>query len=131
MIATHRRQIIHGVEGCDLISPHIGHIQFPGDELDHRDRKPALSAGFRADLALGKIKQSHNRRGLTTLRIARNQFPSIGGIFFGPGESAPAGTRLCRPDERRVGEGCVSTCRSRWWQYHYTKTQNTLIKYST
>src|SRR3546814_3367672 len=42
MIATHRRQIIHGVEGCDLISPHIGHIQFPGDELDHRDRKPAL-----------------------------------------------------------------------------------------
>src|SRR3546814_10637089 len=76
MIASHRRQIIHGVEGCDLISPHIGHIQFPGDELDHRDRKPALSAGFRADLALGKIKQSHNRRGLTTLRIARHQFPS-------------------------------------------------------
>src|SRR3546814_15699084 len=23
-----------------------------------------------------------------------------------------------RSEERRVGKGCVSTCRSRWWQYH-------------
>src|SRR3546814_12321172 len=39
MIATHRRPIIPGVEGCDLISQHIGHIQIPGDELDKRERK--------------------------------------------------------------------------------------------
>src|SRR3546814_11366727 len=26
-----------------------------------------------------------------------------------------------RSEERRVGNECVSTCRSRWWQYHYKK----------
>src|SRR3546814_3208980 len=29
----------------------------------------------------------------------------------------------CRSEERRVGKECVSTCRSRWSQYH--STQNT------
>src|SRR3546814_18912443 len=24
-----------------------------------------------------------------------------------------------RSEERRVGKECVSTCRSRWWPYHY------------
>src|SRR3546814_10426441 len=27
-----------------------------------------------------------------------------------------------RPEERRVGQECVSTCRSRWSPYHYKKT---------
>src|SRR3546814_16538385 len=27
-----------------------------------------------------------------------------------------------RSAERRVGKGCVSTCRSRWWAYHQKKT---------
>src|SRR3546814_18381207 len=31
-----------------------------------------------------------------------------------------------RSEERRVGKECVSTCRSRWSQYHYKK--NTKIK---
>src|SRR3546814_21002284 len=26
---------------------------------------------------------------------------------------------LMRSEERRVGKECVSTCRSRWWPYHY------------
>src|SRR3546814_13849646 len=26
-----------------------------------------------------------------------------------------------RSEERRVGNGCVSSCRSWWWQYHYKK----------
>src|SRR3546814_18032135 len=38
MIATHRRQSIHGVEGRAFISPHLGHIQFPGDVLDQIGR---------------------------------------------------------------------------------------------
>src|SRR3546814_7298917 len=25
---------------------------------------------------------------------------------------------ISRSEERRVGKGCVSTCRSRWWPYH-------------
>src|SRR3546814_17679242 len=28
-----------------------------------------------------------------------------------------------RSEERRVGKECVSTCRSRWSPYHYTKKQ--------
>src|SRR3546814_17114698 len=32
--------------------------------------------------------------------------------------------RRIRSEERRVGKECVSTCRSRWSQYHYTKKQN-------
>src|SRR3546814_20870206 len=28
-----------------------------------------------------------------------------------------------RSEERRGGKECVSTCRSRWSQYHYKKTQ--------
>src|SRR3546814_11047036 len=30
----------------------------------------------------------------------------------------PAGNRYDRSEERRVGKECVSTCRSRWSQYH-------------
>src|SRR3546814_17619977 len=30
-----------------------------------------------------------------------------------------------RPDERRGGKGCVSTCRSRRWPYHYTQQNHT------
>src|SRR3546814_11872710 len=26
-----------------------------------------------------------------------------------------------RSEERRVGKECVSTCRTRWWPYHYKK----------
>src|SRR3546814_7597613 len=29
-----------------------------------------------------------------------------------------SGSLLSRSEERRVGKGCVSTCRSRWSQYH-------------
>src|SRR3546814_18258138 len=31
------------------------------------------------------------------------------------------GSHACRSDERRVGNECVSTCRSRWSPYHYKK----------
>src|SRR3546814_19317384 len=34
-----------------------------------------------------------------------------------------------RSEERRVGKECGSTCRSRWSQYHYTKT--TILPYNT
>src|SRR3546814_11257369 len=37
---------------------------------------------------------------------------------------APAGkarSKARRSEERRVGKECVSTCRSRWSPYHYTK----------
>src|SRR3546814_11879126 len=36
-----------------------------------------------------------------------------------PGAGGVAGR--ARSEERRVGEECVSTCRSRWWPYHKKK----------
>src|SRR3546814_15040998 len=36
---------------------------------------------------------------------------------------------LARSEERRVGKQCVSTCSSRWSQYH--KKKNQLISYDT
>src|SRR3546814_18823591 len=33
----------------------------------------------------------------------------------------PTGMASCRSEERRVGKACVSTCRSRWSQYHDKK----------
>src|SRR3546814_16067100 len=36
--------------------------------------------------------------------------------------AAPADAATHRSEERRVGKECVSTCRSRWSAYHYTKT---------
>src|SRR3546814_14095282 len=32
--------------------------------------------------------------------------------------------REARSEERRVGKECVSTCRSRWSQYHYKQKTN-------
>src|SRR3546814_11409586 len=34
---------------------------------------------------------------------------------------ARGATNPVRSEERRVGKECVSTCRSRWSQYHYKK----------
>src|SRR3546814_17802537 len=34
---------------------------------------------------------------------------------------------LQRSEERRVGQECVSTCRSRWSPYHYKKTTSNQI----
>src|SRR3546814_16650624 len=37
---------------------------------------------------------------------------------FAPYAMAKAALRGLRSEERRVGQGCVSTCRSRWSPYH-------------
>src|SRR3546814_19234404 len=38
--------------------------------------------------------------------------------------ASPAGGRLSRSEERRVGKECVGTCRSRWSPYHSKKNTN-------
>src|SRR3546814_13438836 len=42
------------------------------------------------------------------------------------GRHVPHGFRAAfsRSEERRVGKGCVSTCRSRWWRSHKKKKEN-------
>src|SRR3546814_16080269 len=46
-------------------------------------------------------------------------------VWIAAPDQKPAADRplplICYPErseERRVGNECVSTCRSRWWQYH-------------
>src|SRR3546814_19652254 len=36
-----------------------------------------------------------------------------------------------RSEERRVGQECVGTCRSRWWRYHYKKKREEHITLKT
>src|SRR3546814_19854038 len=76
-----------------------------------------------------------NTRNITTARIARPntgcrvQRPSVSSITAvvrGMVTVAASSSRTCacrsawptRPEERRVGKECVSTCKSRWWRYH-------------
>src|SRR3546814_18076864 len=41
----------------------------------------------------------------------------------------PIRRRAGRSEERRVGKECVSTCRSRWSQYNYKKTNMYMVSY--
>src|SRR3546814_11270505 len=51
-------------------------------------------------------------------RIIRGN-PRIEEIEINPLSVRDAGQgATVRSEERRVGKECVSTCRSRWWQYH-------------
>src|SRR3546814_12326094 len=44
-----------------------------------------------------------------------------------PCSRVTAPVRSTRSEERRVGKECVSTCRSRWSPYHYTKNNTTTL----
>src|SRR3546814_11832198 len=52
------------------------------------------------------------------------------------GAAAPAPAMIvideaARSDERRVGKECVSTCRSRWSQFHYKKKNIPIVPTSS
>src|SRR3546814_4446655 len=50
--------------------------------------------------------------------ISRNQSPDIGfSQSINPYRGCEHGCVYCRSEERRVGQECVSTCRSRWSPY--------------
>src|SRR3546814_15764648 len=70
-------------------------------------------------------------RGRTYFRVARETAAAMGARFgwelvtvpdvgHSNGKLAPHAARILldRSEERRVGKGCVSTCRSRWSPYH-------------
>src|SRR3546814_17553316 len=48
-----------------------------------------------------------------------------------PGTRNRAQSRGFRTEERRVGKECVSTGRSRWLPYHYTKNKNMIQTHSS
>src|SRR3546814_14181271 len=102
-----------------------------------RQRDPALQAlvdepsrGLEDLVGLGSLVATatiaHVQRGQGRRR-RHARAPEPGGIArrrggtpqrSGQGSSTTAGRRS---EERRVGKGCVSTCRSRWWRNHKKK----------
>ena len=75
-----------------------------GDELDHRDRQPALRLRLRADLALGEVEQRHRPPSAAAPPDSARRSPSPSRHSPPSTQSAPA-----RADLGFVGDlGCVS-----------------------
>src|SRR3546814_16321880 len=51
-------------------------------------------------------------------------------VAFGPERFLDQCMLPVRSEERRVGKECVSTFRSRWTAYHYTKTYHTKLRHT-
>src|SRR3546814_17578064 len=62
-----------------------------------------------------KNEVAHLQAHIKTLRIGAVALLLVALVMGGGWWSAP---RDLRSEERRVGKGCVSTCRSRWSTYH-------------
>src|SRR3546814_21033133 len=76
-----------------------------------------------------------SRTAVTLSASASRDLNSISGVGCATFLKQPARNiwQPCRPnglsaksEERRVGKECVSTCRSRWSPYHYTKHKNNI-----
>src|SRR3546814_19616268 len=77
---------------------------FGADPSGVADARPPINAAF----ALGSNRTFLFPAGLYTIRsVGASPYPLVAG---------PVG--LKRSEERRVGKGCVSTCRSRWSTSH-------------
>src|SRR3546814_16421614 len=74
------------------------------------------------ELRVGRIRQAHQAIGDAFVFIHRScEVQAHAALALG----ADRGLDLViRSEERRVGKGCVSTCRSRWWPYHKKKKTN-------
>src|SRR3546814_11548476 len=72
MIAPDGDEVVHRIEGRDLIGAHERHIELCRDIFDHRHGQPALRLRLGADLALREVEQRHHRGALTSRRIARD-----------------------------------------------------------
>src|SRR3546814_17785999 len=81
---------------------------------DFRRRFPSVSL----HLSDGNTRQIVERLPVLDLAFIEGEVPA--GL---PADTAVHGWRQ-RSEERRVGKECVSTCRSRWWPYHYKKKTN-------
>src|SRR3546814_20430173 len=81
----------------------------------------AIRAGFHGRIAITYIEwaDSGHRRVVADWTLIGDE--SSARALAGTIAEAPISTGLWRSEERRVGEECVSTCRSRWSPYHSKK----------
>src|SRR3546814_18691541 len=68
---------------------------------------------------LGSLPKPQVREIAKSLDLAVALKPDSQDICFVPDGNYAGIVRKIRSEERRVGKECVSTCRSRWWTYHY------------
>src|SRR3546814_15869353 len=112
-----RCALVTGVQTCALpISPHGRRAGAGAGGARRRRRRGRRAVGCRGRGGGGALlpDRGHAGRHLPVLRGALLQ--RRGGIAGGGPHPDPAFRGgMVRSEERRVGKGCVSTCRSRWW----------------
>lgn len=62
-VLANRLAVVHGVEGCDFVNTHWGHLEHPGDLVHDTDTGVAV-------LALAQVQQRHDSRLLVLGRVA-------------------------------------------------------------
>src|SRR3546814_15486900 len=76
---------------------------------------PSYARVTRASSGKSVIVRINDRGPFHSSRIIDLSYAAAAKLgLIGPG----SGEVLVRSEERRVGKGCVSTCKSRWSQYH-------------
>src|SRR3546814_16824796 len=114
-----RCALVTGVQTCAL--PIFGPARRPPHQADFR-RRAGQGLQFLQERLLRNRTADRPDRALPSLRRAEGRGEPPGALPAGSGRrgqeladrEAAARPRGCRSEERRVGQECVSTCRSRW-----------------
>lgn len=74
-----RLTVVHGVEGCDLVDAHRGHLKHASDFVHNADASVSV-------LALTEVEQGHHGRLLVLRRVALKDLIGEGEVLLGEGE---------------------------------------------
>src|SRR3546814_11510947 len=98
----------------DLLPPRVdGGSAIPRQGPYPRGKRYEARPGIAPHLCLVGLEGGRRAHQRQAFAVGRPQQGGRDGKGFG-----------ARSEERRVGEECVSTCRSRWWPYRYKKKNN-------
>src|SRR3546814_1145829 len=115
-----RCALVTGVQTCAL--PIYHHLKSGGDrQMALRIRDAGLPLIYVPDMTV-----HHPVRGSRS-DLVRKRRRLSGGRWNRTRQPARLARVLWRSEERRVGKGCVSTCRSRWAPYHEKKNKTKKI----
>src|SRR3546814_11873926 len=77
------------------------------------------SAAFGGILLLSSAARAQRSAGLIESYARPRQLKDVDHAVVYRNEKQFCAWPYTSSEERRVGKECVSTCRSRWWPYHY------------
>src|SRR3546814_16921388 len=75
-------------------------------------------AGFETDARALAVSPELSSLGILQRYAAQKESRGVGRMTTSEAHQAAVTGMLARSEERRVGQECVSTCRSRWSPYH-------------